>query len=112
MCRRRPRRSARSRRRSPSRGPPCRSCAGSFLHLLECLGEVVLGDEVPHAVALGLELLVIVRPDPDQRSEEHTSELQSLMRSAYAVFCLKKKQLKESTVETTLAAVPEKRIIL
>src|SRR3546814_2687318 len=26
-----------------------------------------------------------------QRSEEHTSELQSLMRSSYAVFCLKKK---------------------
>src|SRR3546814_10336105 len=30
--------------------------------------------------------------DVDQRSEEHTSELQSLMRSSYAVFCLKKKQ--------------------
>src|SRR3546814_6342272 len=29
---------------------------------------------------------------PDVRSEEHTSELQSLMRSSYAVFCLKKKQ--------------------
>src|SRR3546814_5133039 len=29
-------------------------------------------------------------PDAD-RSEEHTSELQSLMRSSYAVFCLKKK---------------------
>src|SRR3546814_3081316 len=28
---------------------------------------------------------------PDQRSEEHTSELQSLMRISYAVFCLKKK---------------------
>src|SRR3546814_1210887 len=27
----------------------------------------------------------------DERSEEHTSELQSLMRSSYAVFCLKKK---------------------
>src|SRR3546814_10708635 len=27
-----------------------------------------------------------------ERSEEHTSELQSLMRSSYAVFCLKKKQ--------------------
>src|SRR3546814_2058360 len=27
---------------------------------------------------------------PDARSEEHTSELQSLMRIAYAVFCLKK----------------------
>src|SRR3546814_6603215 len=29
---------------------------------------------------------------PRQRSEEHTSELQSLMRTSYAVFCLKKKQ--------------------
>src|SRR3546814_5119088 len=28
----------------------------------------------------------------DYRSEEHTSELQSLMRSSYAVFCLKKKK--------------------
>src|SRR3546814_4233007 len=31
------------------------------------------------------------RPRP-QRSEEHTSELQSLMRISYAVFCLKKKK--------------------
>src|SRR3546814_6614623 len=30
----------------------------------------------------------------DFRSEEHTSELQSLMRISYAVFCLKKKQVK------------------
>src|SRR3546814_7912325 len=29
--------------------------------------------------------------DPHSRSEEHTSELQSLMRISYAVFCLKKK---------------------
>src|SRR3546814_2073282 len=28
----------------------------------------------------------------DRRSEEHTSELQSLMRTSYAVFCLKKKK--------------------
>src|SRR3546814_9526800 len=28
----------------------------------------------------------------DGRSEEHTSELQSIMRTSYAVFCLKKKQ--------------------
>src|SRR3546814_6257218 len=40
-----------------------------------------------------------VRFDPDEqqkaireRSEEHTSELQSLMRTSYAVFCLKKKK--------------------
>src|SRR3546814_3363529 len=31
------------------------------------------------------------RQDEGMRSEEHTSELQSLMRSSYAVFCLKKK---------------------
>src|SRR3546814_5295459 len=29
---------------------------------------------------------------PVRRSEEHTSELQSLMRTSYAVFCLKKKK--------------------
>src|SRR3546814_3588111 len=31
------------------------------------------------------------------RSEEHTSELQSLMRISYAVFCLKKKKQKQDT---------------
>src|SRR3546814_6090545 len=30
--------------------------------------------------------------EQDRRSEEHTSELQSLMRTSYAVFCLKKKR--------------------
>src|SRR3546814_6367633 len=33
--------------------------------------------------------------DGDMRSEEHTSELQSLMRISYAVFCLKKKKNKK-----------------
>src|SRR3546814_7670514 len=37
-----------------------------------------------HVAGMGVVLLV--------RSEEHTSELQSLMRISYAVFCLKKKQ--------------------
>src|SRR3546814_8727446 len=37
------------------------------------------------------------RRERDARSEEHTSELQSLMRISYAVFCLKKKnQMKRS----------------
>src|SRR3546814_7963898 len=34
----------------------------------------------------------IMRAVTDSRSEEHTSELQSLMRISYAVFCLKKKK--------------------
>src|SRR3546814_5221148 len=38
------------------------------------------------------------------RSEEHTSELQSLMRISYAVFCLKKKKTKniENTINQTM----------
>src|SRR3546814_2433193 len=36
------------------------------------------------------------RSDGTTRSEEHTSELQSLMRISYAVFCLKKKKKKKS----------------
>src|SRR3546814_323957 len=36
--------------------------------------------------------------DPQKRSEEHTSELQSLMRISYAVFCLKKKKRKNNTI--------------
>src|SRR3546814_3635365 len=42
---------------------------------------------------LGLDPPGVVR----RRSEEHTSELQSLMRISYAVFCLKKKQNKTIT---------------
>src|SRR3546814_7114856 len=37
-------------------------------------------------------ILDAVDADQHQRSEEHTSELQSLMRISYAVFCLKKKK--------------------
>src|SRR3546814_2380420 len=38
----------------------------------------------------------------ESRSEEHTSELQSLMRISYAVFCLKKKKI--YTIITTLSS--------
>src|SRR3546814_1521716 len=34
---------------------------------------------------------IAIRHSTPTRSEEHTSELQSLMRTSYAVFCLKKK---------------------
>src|SRR3546814_7016734 len=50
------------------------------------------------AIAAGADYLVIGRPIRD-RSEEHTSELQSLMRISYAVFCLKKK--KNNRTKTT-----------
>src|SRR3546814_2155670 len=45
------------------------------------------------SMAKGLELAgrIAAAADAANRSEEHTSELQSLMRISYAVFCLKKK---------------------
>src|SRR3546814_4767482 len=39
-----------------------------------------------------IEATVVTRDGAVERSEEHTSELQSLMRISYAVFCLKKKK--------------------
>src|SRR3546814_5205382 len=39
-----------------------------------------------------IDLLHFAARREDERSEEHTSELQSLMRISYAVFCLKKKK--------------------
>src|SRR3546814_4348946 len=40
------------------------------------------------------------RRGPPDRSEEHTSELQSLMRISYAVFCLKKKNISTKAPST------------
>src|SRR3546814_10874424 len=43
-----------------------------------------------------LEHAALIQHDDFVRSEEHTPELQSLMRISYAVFCLKKKKPKQS----------------
>src|SRR3546814_7780045 len=46
---------------------------------------------IPDAIVLARRTRKIIRQNLT-RSEEHTSELQSLMRISYAVFCLKKKK--------------------
>src|SRR3546814_5450786 len=71
------------------------------------LGDI---DElVSHFIAVGMrgKLVVIVvlrrrrlAGGDNIRSEEHTSELQSLMRISYAVFCLKKTNKNASTINT------------
>src|SRR3546814_1743109 len=54
------------------------------------------GQHRVHDVTLGGDTV----DEPDlARSEEHTSELQSLMRISYAVFCLKKKNKKHNTIK-------------
>src|SRR3546814_3069310 len=48
-------------------------------------------------------------PTANVRSEEHTSELQSLMRISYAVFCLKKKTTTHRTSTTLTSDTKTKR---
>src|SRR3546814_9998947 len=68
-------------------GPPAAS--GGLTALFPCVfraRRVSPARFEPHTRAL--------RPLGETRSEEHTSELQSLMRISYAVFCLKKQKRK------------------
>src|SRR3546814_7164040 len=50
--------------------------------------------DTPEAVITSVARAAVRPPRELRRSEEHTSELQSLMRNSYAVFCLKKKNKK------------------
>src|SRR3546814_10070064 len=83
-------------------------CSSRFPYYMETYGFHTIHGRAP-AVATGVKLanpeldVWIITGDGDAlsiggnhtmhvRSEEHTSELQSLMRISYAVFCLKKKK--------------------
>src|SRR3546814_5164138 len=59
---------------------------------------VIMGAE---ALAAGSVDLIVAGGMESMRSEEHTSELQSLMRISYAVFCLKKKKSRSRHHEST-----------
>src|SRR3546814_9022118 len=82
---------------------PLERMMASFAHFGDSLGPVLY--QLPPHFTLDLprleDFLRIAPRHPvpvfefrhPSRSEEHTSELQSLMRISYAVFCLKKKQV-------------------
>src|SRR3546814_1084666 len=53
------------------------------------------------ARAGGVTTLMVLPGSANLRSEEHTSELQSLMRISYAVFCLKKKNSQQTISQHT-----------
>src|SRR3546814_8121957 len=76
------------------RGPDFRQQVGFLERRGAGDGHDMLGQDIkpagPENVGVSLPSLYGV----ERRSEEHTSELQSLMRISYAVFCLKKKQRK------------------
>src|SRR3546814_10000928 len=62
-------------------------------------GQIGIGARLgpPDAARATLQLKGSSKLEPFSRSEEHTSELQSLMRNSYAVFCLKKKKQTQYT---------------
>src|SRR3546814_2271753 len=75
-----------------ARSPPKRPGAGGGIKMMTS-NPGSRRPRVPALVAGGLLLLGCgaAAAQVVQRSEEHTSELQSLMRISYAVFCLQKK---------------------
>src|SRR3546814_2080630 len=82
--------------------------AEAALVLGEYAGVVALGDiklgVAFHRVALpvGAGAEQVARVEPEVRSEEHTSELPSLMRISYAGFCLKKKTITTKHTQAVL----------
>src|SRR3546814_10041367 len=87
-------------------------------------GAAPTGDAAAFAAATRFMALATVDPhgaadispkgDPAGRSEEHTSELQSLMRISYAVFCLKKKNIINIYIhhDHTLTTLPNLRYMI
>src|SRR3546814_3875898 len=78
--------------------PPCSGCRN-------CVGRAHESDRLSLRIGISIPLdlgqvrgiwlfaSIMAHTHQRNRSEEHTSELQSLMRISYAVFCLKKKKI-------------------
>src|SRR3546814_4176041 len=70
-----------------------------------CSGGIVgMGEQQHDRAELPRQLANL--PVHPERSEEHTSELQSLMRISYAVFCLKKKKNEQTNCTTSPINTP------
>src|SRR3546814_5766643 len=97
---------------------PNASSTSALPDLLDTLRLPCLAIRHPAAAATNIDAVEILNvcapspPVPTMRSEEHTSELQSLMRISYAVFCLKKKiktiQNRTHTIKKNTHAWPQK----
>src|SRR3546814_2228905 len=69
----------------------------ALAHVLRSVGYEQIGNLIGLAAFLALPSVVLMMLfGQTRRSEEHTSELQSLKRTSYAVFCLKKNKNRSS----------------
>src|SRR3546814_6931184 len=71
------------------------------MNVLTLLGSATADDKLVDVATKAADhgKLIVVRSPFADRSEEHTSELQSLMRNSYAVFCLKQKNKEKNHKE-------------
>src|SRR3546814_981609 len=80
------------------RRPPRSTRTDTLFPYTTLFRSVLRAHVVAHELAAAVRAHIVMRMKPaivaanHDRSEEHTSELQSLMRISYAVFCLKKKK--------------------
>src|SRR3546814_5178688 len=81
----------RRKRNHPGHSRPAKADARHMAGAMDRVGDA----QRPPVIILGPARRIVMR------SEEHTSELQSLMRISYAVFCLKKKKNKLRTEHDT-----------
>src|SRR3546814_1062003 len=75
--------------------PAANRAAGLCMHVTRFYLSAAGGTAPTANVSRGAIHIRITTQDSN-RSEEHTSELQSLMRNSYAVFCLKKKKTRKT----------------
>src|SRR3546814_2626769 len=92
------RRAARRRRRA-GRGLPDKGLAGALRH--RAGGRPAVSADAAAGLGAGAGGTAGRAGALATRSEEHTSELQSLMRNSYAVFCLNKKKISTNMTTTT-----------
>src|SRR3546814_7929170 len=77
---------------NPAATLPVHAHGMHFVQIGQCIdliGQIAKGSDRRYIAIHGIDRF---KSDQFRRSEEHTSELQSLMRISYAVFCLKKKK--------------------
>src|SRR3546814_5739933 len=74
-------------------------------HLMATLSfqRAIPGGQLGEGAAIAVAMIPFLLA---ARSEEHTSELQSLMRISYAVFCLKKKIIQLNTLNNKYQTIP------
>src|SRR3546814_10867228 len=90
------------------RRPPRSTRTDTLFPYTTLFRSMIESQLVPAAAILAAEAVAQEQIEPGKgraprrgRSEEHTSELQSLMRISYAVFCLKKKNKKDKNIKYT-----------